>query len=380
MATHHAVLSEDRLRAILEGTAASTGASFFQSTVRHFAQALQVKYAFVAQCTDASRRRVRTLAFWLGDHYGPNVEYDVAGTRCEAVMANRAVFHSDDVQARFPADADLIELGARSYLAVPIHDATGAVVGHFGALDTAPMPVHAHDDWILRVFAARAGAELERLRAEERLRESEAQARHLLESNFDGIEQMANTLTGDGRLAVAFSHSAPVQSTILSVNKVAGSVSKLLAPLLGDGIRLQMRLEKDLPSIRCDRTQIEQAITNLVLNARDAMPDGGVLAIETAGIVLDRQVLRKHPEASPGPHVRLSVTDTGSGMDADTATKVFEPFFTTKEPGEGTGLGLAMVHGAVKQHGGWMTLTSAPAEGSTFALYFPVAAQGEPES
>ena len=110
------------------------------------------------------------------------------------------------------------------------------------------------------------------------------------------------------------------------------------------------------------------------------MPDGGVLAIETVGIVLDRQVLRKHPEASPGPHVRLSVTDTGSGMDADTATKVFEPFFTTKEPGEGTGLGLAMVHGAVKQHGGWMTLTSAPAEGSTFALYFRVAAQGEPES
>ena len=133
----------------------------------------------------------------MGDDYRPNREYDVAGTPCEEVMDNRALYHCDDVQARFPADTDLVKLCARSYLAVPIHDPAGKVVGHFAALDTAPMRVEP-DGWILRVFSARAGAEFERLQAEERLRESEAQARHLLESNFDGV-----VLVTDGQIAYA---------------------------------------------------------------------------------------------------------------------------------------------------------------------------------
>ncbi len=110
---------------------------------------------------------------------------------------------------------------------------------------------------------------------------------------------------------------------------------------------------------------------NLVLNARDAMPGGGVVTVKTTAVRPGATLLRAHPDVTPGRYVRLLVTDTGCGMDEDTAARVFEPFFTTKEPGEGVGLGLSMVHGAVTTHGGFVTLTTAPDAGASFSVYLP---------
>ena len=198
MSIERPTVSPDQgLRALLEGTAATIGEAFFRATVRHLARALDVTYSFIAQCTDEHRTRLRTLAVRSVDDFRDNYEYDVAGTPCEAVMRGETVCHPDKVQDLFPTDANLRTLGVRSYVAVPVHDSAGTVVGHLGALDRKPMSPD-HDHWILRLFAARAGAELERLRAELQLRESEAQARNLLDSNFDGI-----VLTMDGRITYA---------------------------------------------------------------------------------------------------------------------------------------------------------------------------------
>ena len=455
-------------------------------------------------------------------------------------MENHTVFHPDGVEALFPTDTYLRTIGARNYLAVPIHNARGDVVGHLGALDTEPMQAEAQEDWILRVFAARAGLELERLHAEERLRESEARARTLLESHFDGVvlvvdgrivyanralwqlagfpsaealvgrspedfvvaaqreqlrQQMADDLSGNGTLApteylgvtidgstvpvevlgrridfegspailaavrditerkqvererrelehqlaesqglcsvgqlaagvahnfnnaltaiygysellarrfdatdptrkdleqikrvaeqsarltrqlLAFSRTNQVRPSVFCLNEAIETTRDLLSPLIGNHIEIRLHLDRALPDVNCDRTQMEEIITNLVLNARDAMPDGGAVTIGTGVTDVDEADCRTNPEAVPGRYVRLTVIDTGTGMDEETVARVFEPFFTTKGPGEGVGLALAMLHGAITQAGGFVTVKSDIGVGSTFALYIPAQTQ-----
>jgi formate hydrogenlyase transcriptional activator len=161
---------EETLRAVVEGTAAMTGSDFFYSLVKHLASALRVRYAFVSECVEGVEGRVRTRAFWNGEGFGENFEYDVTGTPCLRVLNGEIVHYGRDVQRLFPDDKDLVALGAQSYLGVPVLDPSGPLVGHLVILDDKPMPDTARALPVLRTFAARAGAELARLRADERLR------------------------------------------------------------------------------------------------------------------------------------------------------------------------------------------------------------------
>ena len=189
--------------------------------------------------------------------------------------------------------------------------------------------------------------------------------------DLEQIQRVAERSAQLTRQLLAFSRHEDVHPSIFNVNEAVESTRDLLSPLLSDQLRFRVRLDQGLPSVSADRSQLEQIITNLVINARDAMPEGGLLTIDTEAVDVDEAAARVNPEASPGRYVRLVVRDTGVGMEEETVARIFEPFFTTKEPGEGIGLGLAMVHGAVKQGGGFITVESTPDVGSTFAVFIP---------
>jgi PAS domain S-box-containing protein len=176
---------------------------------------------------------------------------------------------------------------------------------------------------------------------------------------------------------LAFSRQQVLTPTVLDLNAVLRDLESMLVSLLGEGIELEIRLYEGAVRLRADRTQLEQIVLNLVVNARDAMPQGGRLQIVTALVHLGSDYARTHPEAREGMHVALGVRDTGVGMGEDVLVRIFEPFFTTKEQGKGTGLGLSTVYGIVKQSGGSIHVESRVGFGSTFEVFFPVV--DEPE-
>ncbi len=176
---------------------------------------------------------------------------------------------------------------------------------------------------------------------------------------------------------LTFSRKTEMNPQPLDLNRRITELRKMLERTIPKMIDIQLFLCENLATINADPNQIDQVLMNLAVNARDAMPDGGKLILETANVILDQEYARAHIEAKPGHYVLLMVSDTGSGMDADTLEHIFEPFYTTKAPGEGTGLGLAMVHGVVQKHGGYIRCYSEPGEGTTFKIYFPAVASDE---
>ena len=175
------------------------------------------------------------------------------------------------------------------------------------------------------------------------------------------------------RQLLAFSRKQVLVPEILCLNAVVSNMSKMLERLLGDDVLMTISLADDLDSVLIDLSRIEQVIMNLAVNARDAMPRGGCLTIETFNLLLGEDDTAQNSEITPGRYVVLAMRDTGSGMDETVLRQIFEPFFTTKEMGKGTGLGLATVHGIVRQSGGHITVASEVGKGSVFHIYLPAA-------
>jgi CheY-like chemotaxis protein/two-component sensor histidine kinase len=178
----------------------------------------------------------------------------------------------------------------------------------------------------------------------------------------------ASTLT---QQLLAYSRKQILAPRVVDVNECVVELDKMLNRLIGEDIEFRTRLDPEVAKIKADPGQVQQVIMNLALNARDAMPSGGTLKVETENVYLDRAYVANHADASTGPHVRLTVSDTGTGMPPEILAHIFEPFFTTKEVGKGTGLGLSSVYGIVKQSGGSISVESQVGKGTTFRIHFP---------
>ena len=203
------------------------------------------------------------------------------------------------------------------------------------------------------------------------LAEQKAASRRPIQEEIAQIKNAAERASRLTMQLLAFSRQQVIQPNVLNLNKAVGDMSPMLERLVGEDISISRKLNDDLGLILADRVQIEQILLNLAVNARDAMPQGGRINIETANVILDREYTKQHPPAESGPFVMLAFSDTGQGIDKSLLPKIFEPFFTTKEPGKGSGLGLATVYGVVKQNNGNIWVYSEPGLGTTFKIYFP---------
>ena len=194
---------------------------------------------------------------------------------------------------------------------------------------------------------------------------------HPLHSKAEAIQQASDRATTLTRQLLAFSRKQLLELKVIDVNAIVTDMERLLRPLIGEDIELTTTLAPNVGCTRADAGQLEQVIMNLVVNAKDAMPNGGKICIRTASVNLDDSYRPENTIIKNGPYVMISVSDSGQGMDRETQARIFEPFFTTKEKGKGTGLGLSTVYGIIKQSGGYVFVQSELGRGSVFTIYFP---------
>ncbi len=342
---------------------------------------------------------------------------DPLGTAALVARTGRPVFAPDTARHEVSRThaARLAELNMRALVATSIVGSAGDLLGVLQLAACQPTEVGHQDESVFQTVSEMFAAILERARAVEEKEQMHAQllqaqkmeaigtlasgVAHDFNNLLTAIQGFAdlalasvdesNPLHGDlekirssaergsrlVRQLLLFSRRQSVELAPIDLNTTTQGLMRMLAPLIGEDIAMSLILEPDTPVVMADEAGMQQVLMNLAVNARDAMPDGGTLTIRTEAVELSDDECVDLPESRPGRFVRLSVEDTGVGMDAETIARIFEPFFSTKGPARGTGLGLAVVYGIVKQHGGWLSVESSSDKGSTFRVYLP--ASGE---
>jgi transcriptional regulator with GAF, ATPase, and Fis domain len=305
--------AEEMLRAIAEGTAAVTGRDFFYSLVRHLALALRMRYAFLTECVPGATGRVRMLAYWKGDGFADNVEYDVAPTPCRLVIEGKTVIHHTDLQRLFPEDRDLVDIGAQSFLGIPVWDSANQVAGHLAVLDDKPLGETSRAIPVLRAFAARAGAEIERLKADERLRQALAEVEALKNRLHAENVYLQEEIQGEHNFTEMVGSSPALLAALRQVEQVAATDSTVLIlgetgtgkELIARGVHSRgVRRDRPLVKVNCSAISaglVESELFGHVKGAftgalerrigRFELADGGTIFLDEVGdLPLETQV------------------------------------------------------------------------------------------
>ncbi len=406
--------TEDLLRAIVEGTASVTAENFFRSLVKHLAQVLGTKVAFIGKVSERSPGVVHVLALWLQDHFEPpeKLDYHVIDTPSESVIGQEMKIYLEGVSQRFPKDPFLVNNKIESYMGIPLFDSTGKALGILAVMHDQRIDDLPNYRSLINIFAARAGAEIERLQAE---REKEELLKAFTQSQkMQAIGQLPAGLAHDlnnslgaimGHLQLmkvkshlppdltksidiclkgcersstlieqllAFSRQGKYQLKILNLRQVVEEALEFLGRVISQNVLIEAALHNEALYVQADENQLQQVIANLIINSQQAMPDGGEIRL-SIGSKYVSQPQRFNLAAKAGRYVFLSVKDTGIGIPAQDLEKIFDPFFTTKAESGGSGLGLSMVYGVMQNHGGWIQVESNIHQGARFDLYFPEA-------
>ena len=405
--------AEEIERIVSQLTGHYVGDDFFRSLVLALTKTLGVKAALIGGFEGSSRQRIATVAFAADGVIGEPMNYDLAGAPCEAVATGTSTIVATDALRAYPDCQIFRDFGIDSYFGVPLFGPNGRPLGLMAVMDGKPLERSDRVATILRLFAARAGAELERRHAE--AQRAVLQAQLVQAQKMEAIGTLAGGIAHDfnnilmgimGNAEMAFEDLAtwhPAASNLAEVirgaNRARDLVQRiltfsrkreparqsvglrsvieeavvLLRASLPSTIELVAQLTADAPQIEADPGQLHQVLMNLAANAAHAIGrQPGTITIREAVVLVDRALAADHVELSERRYLRLSFSDTGVGMEPGIVARMFEPFFTTKAPGEGTGLGLAVVHGIVEDHDGAILVESALGQGTTFHLYFPV--------
>jgi signal transduction histidine kinase len=413
---------EQILREAALAVSGAEGPRIFDQLVHSLATILKADVALIAVFADDSRELLRTVGLCVDGQTVPNVEYAMAGTPCIDVVGREFRYYPVQVRSRFPADSMAAGLGVESYAGYPLDDAVGSPLGLAVVMARAPLASAELTESMLKIFAVRAAAEIERGRAEAALREREAQLRQA--QKMEAIGHLAggiahdfnNILTsimgyialaderdaaaGDDKLAkylhqanlscqrardliqqiLTFSRGRKSERQPTSLSRVVGESTNLLRSSLPATLELLTDLDTDAPPAMLDPVQAEQVLLNLCINARDAMAGSGTVRVAVRVVAADGEVCASCRQRVHGEFVELGVGDNGPGITPAVMERMFEPFFTTKEVGKGSGMGLSTVHGIVHEHGGHVLVESETGCGAVFRVLFPALERGRAEA
>ena len=420
--------AEQAFHHLLEGTAMATGQEFFNTLVRHLAHWLGARWAMVAVFEERNGEKVRMLSFWDREAHVESPAFGFTAKSFGPILTSGFYVCANELQSKRSDDSVFQEMGAESMVGKVIRGSSGETVGLLCALDDKPLTIPAIAETIFRIFAQRAAAEILRQEAEKERTAVEARLQRaqkmemigtlaggiahdfnnqltgiignislsMLElgldhpgcTNLREVEKAARRCAEMTRAMLTFGRQISGALKPVSLNDIVREVYHLLGRAIPAYVQIEIDTDANLWTVMGDSIQMQQVLMNLCINARDAILDpstlaprngrhqtfsraDGLITITTRNEVIAEEQCQNNVERRPGRFVMLSVEDNGSGMPPEIAERIFEPFFTTKEVGKGTGLGLAMVFGIVKSHGGWIEVDSRPGSGTTFKVYFP---------
>jgi len=395
---------EQAIKNIATGVSTATGDTFFRNMVTHIASIFNADYVFIGVLKNDKPDHIRTLSVCAHGEIVDNLEYSLEGTPCHHIMKQQTCSYLGNVQQQFPEDKMLAEMNITSYIGKPIFDNHGKPLGLLVVLNSQSLEKSNEVEELLEIFAARASGEIERLRAEQALRRS--QKMEAIGQISGGIAHDFNNQLGIilgyldflkayvandekpakwveistratlrctdlTRQLLSFSRTQTNKKIVVDINAKLKELETMFARSLTPAIEVQYSLSDDLWLTEIDPGEFQDAILNMVINARDAMPNGGKLQIETSNKNLDEEYATFNADARPGDYIQLILSDTGSGMDRITQEHLFEPFYTTKGKDKGTGLGMSMVYGFVKRFNGFIQVYSEVDIGTTLRIYLP---------